>query len=266
MWDCIHGEPIYWIVRTTIVTNGILLLMLNVALRIGLLLLLGMGLAQAQGVRDRTRPDNFSRDTTVSAVQALELTLTLVQTAPQALQTWVRTAATIDDTGRILTATLCSSDAELVQLAQRVRAFPPDSKSSIYQARITGITPQGDCVNVEATLARSTFEKSAFYVMEIVVQRGKFLAIPSEAIIEEGDRQIVYVSMDMDMSQGADRMQTHYRPQEIHTGLQGELYTQILSGLSEGDQVVTLGSFFIDADYKLKSTEQATMSDAHIHH
>ena len=43
-------------------------------------------------------------------------------------------------------------------------------------------------------------------------------------------------------------------PQEIHTGIQGELLTQVLDGVKEGDQVVTFGSFFIDAEQKLKGT------------
>jgi len=108
--------------------------------------------------------------------------------------------------------------------------------------------------------------------MEVITQRGRFLAIPSEAIIEEGDRQIVYVYMsskaDAASDESADDLadeQGHYRPRQIHRGLQGELYTQILHGLNPGEQVVTLGSFFIDADYKLKSSEQAT-SNAHHHH
>ena len=41
-------------------------------------------------------------------------------------------------------------------------------------------------------------------------------------------------------------------PQEIQTGLQGELFTEITGGLKDGDQVVTFGSFFIDAEHKLK--------------
>jgi hypothetical protein len=36
--------------------------------------------------------------------------------------------------------------------------------------------------------------------------------------------------------------------------VQGELLTHIVDGLSAGDQVVTIGSFFIDADYKLKGS------------
>ena len=41
-------------------------------------------------------------------------------------------------------------------------------------------------------------------------------------------------------------------------GFQGELLTQVLDGVKEGDPVVTFGSFFIDAEQKLKGTGQSS--------
>ena len=83
--------------------------------------------------------------------------------------------------------------------------------------------------------------------MEIVVERGPFLSVPNEAIIEEGDTHVVYVQ----------RQPGQYVPQEIHTGIQGELLHAGRSTASkDGDQVVTFGSFFIDAEHKLKGTDQ----------
>ena len=43
-----------------------------------------------------------------------------------------------------------------------------------------------------------------------------------------------------------------YAPREIELGVQGELFTEVVKGLMPGEQVVTFGSFFIDADHKLK--------------
>jgi len=43
-----------------------------------------------------------------------------------------------------------------------------------------------------------------------------------------------------------------YAPREVELGLQGELFTEVVKGLMPGEQVVTFGSFFIDADHKLK--------------
>jgi hypothetical protein len=208
----------------------------------------------AQSVRDHTRPQT-QRDTSVSASQAVDLTLTLTQAAVRPIQTWVRTAGAIDNTGRILTARLNAAEAGLVKVGQRVRAFPPESRSSMYQAKITRVAGS----TIEATLPGKGRENSRNYVMEIVVDQGDFLSVPNEAIIEEGDKHIVYIEMHPG----------HYVPAEIHTGIQGELYTQVLHGLNEGDQVVTFGSFFIDSEHKLKSTTQGptgTLSNDHQHH
>ena len=48
-----------------------------------------------------------------------------------------------------------------------------------------------------------------------------------------------------------------YTARTIQTGLEGELYTQVVEGLAEGDQVVSIGSFFVDADSKLKGGSDA---------
>ncbi|HLC22891.1 MAG TPA: hypothetical protein VJL08_00365 [Dehalococcoidia bacterium] len=208
----------------------------------------------AQNVREHTRP-TYTGGTTVSESQAVDLTLTVSQASIRPIQTWLRTAGAIDKTGKILTAYLHAPDAKLAKVGQRVRAFPPDSKSSMFQAWITRVVPQGGRVMVESTLAAKGRGNSAHYVMEIVVERGQFLSVPNEAIIEEGDKQIVYVQQHPG----------HYVPQEVRTGIQGELYTQVLHGLTEGHEVVTIGSFFVDSEYKLKASEQGAMSDDHQH-
>ena len=197
--------------------------------------------AAAQDPRSHTRLN--PRGTRVTESQAETLTLTLGTAEVRLLQTWVRTAGTIDKTGKILTAAISGPDAALVKVGQRVRAFPPSSKSSMYQASVTRVTPNATGAAVEATLAALGRANTTLYVMEVVVEQGPYLVVPNEAIIEEGDRHIVYVQQNGE-----------YVPKEVHTGIQGELYTQVLDGLQANTPVVTFGSFFIDAEHKLKGT------------
>ena len=166
------------------------------------------------------------------------------------MQSWIRAAGTIDETNRILSVDLSGPDAALIKIGQRVRAFPPSSKSSMYQAFVTRVVRHAGGATVEASLAATGRQNTTLYVVEIVVERGPYLSVPNEAIIEEGGTHIVYVQQDPGT----------YAPQEIHTGIQGELYTQVLDGVKDGDQVVTLGSFFIDAEHKLKGTEQGSQA------
>ncbi|HYR88312.1 MAG TPA: hypothetical protein VE422_29805 [Terriglobia bacterium] len=228
-------------------------MMQEIARTLVLLAFAGVIPASAQGIRSHTRP---AASTTVDEKQAVDLTLTLTKTAVRPVQTWVRMAGRIDKSGKILTGYVRGPDADVIKVGQRVRAFPPESKSSMYQAWVTRVVPQQGRAMVEVTLASSGRQGSTSYVMEVVVIRGEFLSVPNEAIIEEGDKRVVYLQHHPGM----------YVPQEIHTGIQGELYTQVLQGLNDGDQVVTFGSFFIDSEYKLKSGGQPASGNEHQHH
>ena len=225
----------------------------------------------AQGVREHTRPGETSDparlryrlgDNTkaagaaVSDTQASDVTLTLNAVSVRPIQTWVRTAGRIDKARKVLTASVPFPEASFVKIGQRARAFSPESKSSMFQAWVTKVVPKEGGINVEVTLSSTGHPDSLNYVIEIVTVRGEFLSIPNEAIIEEGNRRIVYVP----------RQGGQYVPVEIHTGIQGELYTAVESGLMEGDQVVSFGSFFVDSEYKLKFGAQSTPGNDQPHH
>src|SRR5580765_3128313 len=246
MLACFHGAHTSWTARTTTATRrrpGL------ASTALPILALLVAGLAGAQDVRQHTRLAG-PKGTTITDSQAAALTLTLSAASPRPIQTWIRTAGAIDKTGKILSGSLSGSDATLVKVGQRVRAFPPSSKSSMYQAYVTRVVPNARGVAIEVSLAAQGRQNTTLYVMEIVSERGPFLSVANEAIIEEGDRHIVYVQ----------QQPGQFVPQEIHTGIQGELYTQVLDGLKDGAEVVTFGSFFIDAEHKLKGTEQGSQA------
>jgi hypothetical protein len=200
------------------------------------------GAAHHSDVRAQTRL--FRRGSTaVTQAQASELTLTLTEAAMRPIQTWIRTAGTLDPSGKILTVDLPAPDAQIVQVGQRLRAFSVTTRTQMYQGKITRVTPQADGARVEATLAAPAPHQGIGYLMEIVVERGPYLSVPNASIIEEGGAHVVYLQ----------RAPGEYSPRTIETGLEGELYTEVVDGLAEGDQVVSIGSFFVDADNKLKA-------------
>jgi hypothetical protein len=211
------------------------------ALQVSVILLILAMTAVAQSPRERIRlpPD---RSTPVTESQAGELTLTLTEAAPRPIQIWVRTAGVIDASRTLITASVSAADGARIRVGQRVRAFPPASRSSMSQARVTRVDRDGDRLRVSAQLASAGRKDSTHYVLEIVTEEGEYLSVPNEAIIETGGTRIVYVQEEPG----------RYAPREIQPGIQGELYTQVLAGLERGEQVVTIGSFFIDAEHKLK--------------
>jgi RND family efflux transporter MFP subunit len=73
------------------------------------------------------------------------------------------------------------------------------------------------------------------------------LAVPAEAVLDSGVREIVIVALG----------DGHFQPREIKTGTQSESYFQVLSGLQQGERVVTSAQFLIDSESNLSETLSA---------
>jgi hypothetical protein len=209
---------------------------------IGVALAAAFAVQPAAAQRDRTRPRPRS-STSVSQSQASELTLTVTEAAVRLLLVWVRTAGTIDDDRRTIEAVLSAGAGAHVQVGQRVRAFSPRSVSRMHQGTVISTSRQDSSVAVRVALAGQAVDPNRHYVVEIVTERGELLSVPNEAILESGGRHVVYV-------QEGDGS---YAPRDIEVGVRGELFTEVVNGLEPGEQVVTIGSFFIDAEHRLKA-------------
>ncbi len=77
------------------------------------------------------------------------------------------------------------------------------------------------------------------------------IAVPTEAIIHSGRRQIVFVALG----------QGRFGAREITTGLVGDhRMTEVLSGLEVGDTVVVSGQFLIDSESQLQEAIRKIVS------
>ena len=202
-----------------------------------------MGAGSAHAQRERTRP-NPRRSTSVSQAQASELTLTLTDVSVRPLQVWVRTAGTIDQARRVVTAVVSRASVPRLRTGQRVRAFSPESRSRMYQGTVAQVVAGSGDATVRVTLMGQALGTARHFVLEIVTEDGEFLSVANEAIIENGGTPLVYVQ-EPDGS---------YAPRQVTLGVQGELFTEVRDGVKPGEQVVTIGSFFIDAEHKLKGS------------
>lgn len=98
-------------------------------------------------------------------------------------------------------------------------------------------------VRVEVFNTGDKLKPEMFVNAMIKVSLGEKLAVPESAIMDTGLRKIVYVSREGDI------LESH----EIVVGQKAEGYYEALSGLKEGDIVVTSGNFLVDSESKLKS-------------
>ena len=85
-----------------------------------------------------------------------------------------------------------------------------------------------------------------FCSVKFKVKLGKGLALPEEALIDTGERKIVFISLG----------EGHFRPKEVTLGYKAGPFYQIIRGLSEGDEVVTSAQFLIDSESRLRALEK----------
>ncbi|HEY3123512.1 MAG TPA: efflux RND transporter periplasmic adaptor subunit [Thermoanaerobaculia bacterium] len=78
------------------------------------------------------------------------------------------------------------------------------------------------------------------------------LAVPRSALIQTGERQIAFV----EQSAGV------YAPREVVTGVQGKDFVEVLSGLSQGETVVTSANFLIDSESRIGAIGAAPAGSA----
>jgi len=92
--------------------------------------------------------------------------------------------------------------------------------------------------------ADRTLKPGMFADVELNVAMGRRLAIPQEAVLDSGTRQIVFV----------EKGEGHFEPQEVKLGLRVDNKYEILSGLKPGTRVVASANFFLDSESKLRES------------
>jgi membrane fusion protein, copper/silver efflux system len=127
-------------------------------------------------------------------------------------------------------------------------AFPGHTFSGVVRAvdSIVNSETRTLRVRVEVPNPKGELKPEMYLSGTIQAALGKKLAIPDSAVLDTGMRQLVYVQT------GAGQ----YEPREIRVGREAAGYYEVLSGLNEGDLVVTSANFFIDSESKIRATSQ----------
>jgi Cu(I)/Ag(I) efflux system membrane fusion protein len=81
-----------------------------------------------------------------------------------------------------------------------------------------------------------------FTSMELIINLGRLLSVPEDAVLDTGERRIVYVV----------RSEGEFEPREVRTGVQADGFVEILEGLRSGDKVAASATFLIDSEAQLK--------------
>lgn len=132
-------------------------------------------------------------------------------------------------------------------------------KGKTYDGKVSYIYPTLD-PKTRTVKARLEFpnpglslKPGMFATVRIQAQKkSDALVIPTEAVLHSGQRQLVFVA------KGNGR----YEPREIVTGLSGDGHiTEVLSGLSENETVVTSGQFLLDSESQLQEAVEKMLAE-----
>ncbi|MGB9629744.1 MAG: efflux RND transporter periplasmic adaptor subunit [Thermodesulfobacteriota bacterium] len=120
-------------------------------------------------------------------------------------------------------------------------------------------------LNPETRTAKVRFEfpnphgklKPEMYAnVEIKVQLGRRLVVPDGAIIDTGIRQMAII----------DKGNGYFEPREVKVGAKVDTYYEVISGLKEGERVVTSANFLIDSESRLKEAVGGMAGMEHMGH
>jgi Cu(I)/Ag(I) efflux system membrane fusion protein len=99
-------------------------------------------------------------------------------------------------------------------------------------------------VRIEIANPKALLKPAMFANAQIAVGKpGKVLAVSASAVIDSGTRQVVL----MRLAEG------RFEPRTVTLGSRSDDYVEVMSGVAEGEQVVTSANFLLDSESNLKA-------------
>lgn len=165
----------------------------------------------------------------------------------------------IADLSRVwLIADVFEQDLSLVRIGTRVSITVSAYSDKAFPGEVTFIYPT---LNAETRTARVRIElanpqgqlRPGMYGT-VQIEAGpkrEVLTVPDSAVIDSGTHQTVLVAL------GEGR----FEPREVKLGSRGEGFVEIVSGVTDGESVVTRANFLIDSESNLKAALSGFSAD-----
>ncbi|MEW6749485.1 MAG: efflux RND transporter periplasmic adaptor subunit [Candidatus Latescibacterota bacterium] len=137
----------------------------------------------------------------------------------------------------------------LVQVGQPATVSLSYYPGEAFQGKVVYIYPYVESetrtakVRIEFANPGWRLKPGMFANVEIQAEQGEALVVPGNAVLDSGTRRIVFVDL------GEGRLQ----PREVSLGRPTADGFEVLSGLEEGELVVTSANFLIDSESQIKA-------------
>jgi Cu(I)/Ag(I) efflux system membrane fusion protein len=146
-------------------------------------------------------------------------------------------------------------DLPAIRLGMRAEMSVPYLPGQTFKGPVTNIAPTVDQstrtikLRVEVDNRGDALKPDMYADVFLRVDLGSGLAVDESAVIDAGDRRLVFL----------DRGEGRYEPREVTLGVKAGRFFQVLTGLEEGDLVVTSANFLLDSESSLRAAV-STMS------
>ncbi len=137
-----------------------------------------------------------------------------------------------------------------IQIGQSAKLTLESFPGEPFPGRVTYIYPYLNKasrtvqVRLEFSNPQVRLKPDMYGTVLIQVDRGPRLAIPDQAVLDSGLRQVVFVAHEKGM----------FEPREITLGPQVGSFYEVTNGLKEGERIVTSGTFLLDSESRLMAT------------
>lgn len=158
-------------------------------------------------------------------------------------------------------AEVYESELPRVRLGQRTTVTLPYLQGEEFRGRVSRILP---ALNPESRTGRVRIEianrsgagglmlrPDMYADVALEAQAREALMVPESAVLYTGPRRLVF----LDLGEG------RFRPKQVQLGARSGDFYEVISGLQEGDRVVTSGNFLVDAEARLRTGGQAGGGD-----
>ncbi len=142
-------------------------------------------------------------------------------------------------------------DLPFIELGQKARVEIPSLPGEQFEANISFVSPfldNNQQAEIRLDVSNPQMRLKPEMYAEVYIQsqlKGERLAVPREAVINSGQRRLIYLSFE-DGSYGA---------RVIETGAVADNdWIEIKQGIKEGDRVVVSGQFLLDSESRLSES------------
>lgn len=210
-------------------------------------------LAARDKVKDSSWPEVHER--AEALIRASELRLRQLGLSEQQLDELAGNAEThsnllLPGAKAWLYAQIYEYEIGLVKAGQEIEAATPAYPGKVFRGVIKAVdsilSAETRTLRIRAEVENpdNMLKPEMYAEIKIKVALASRLSVPLNAIVNTGARKLVFV----------DKGEKGFEPKEVKTGFEGDDYTEILSGVRGGEEVVTSANFLIDSEARLKSS------------